>query len=85
MTSVSYGVSLVSDDATFLSFKKAELILLIKDNDYSPDQGWVKGKNDRTGQTGAVPIEAIVVLPTLTKPTNEVLVSVHFAMADIHW
>ncbi|XP_064186818.1 unconventional myosin-VIIa [Anguilla rostrata] len=61
------------DDPTFLSFKKGELILLIKDDDYSPDRGWIKGKNERTGKTGAVSMDSILILPTLTKPTNEVL------------
>ncbi|XP_071373725.1 unconventional myosin-VIIb [Centroberyx affinis] len=61
------------DDPTFLSFKKGELIIVIKDNEFSPERGWVKGKNERTGQTGAVPTEAILVLPTLSKPTNEVM------------
>lgn len=48
--------------------------MLIKDNDFSQDHGWVKGQNDRTKQTGAVPIDAITILPTLSKPTNEVMV-----------
>ncbi|XP_036376709.1 unconventional myosin-VIIa [Megalops cyprinoides] len=61
------------DDPTFLSFKKGELILIIKDDEFSPERGWMKGKNDRTGHTGAVSTDAILVLPTLTKPTNEVL------------
>uniref|UniRef100_I3KT63 Si:ch73-194h10.2 n=1 Tax=Oreochromis niloticus TaxID=8128 RepID=I3KT63_ORENI len=50
------------EDATFLSFKKGELIMLIKDNDFSQDHGWVKGQNDRTKQTGAVPLDAITIL-----------------------
>ncbi|XP_076871226.1 unconventional myosin-VIIb [Brachyhypopomus gauderio] len=61
------------DDPTLLSFKKGELILLIKDDDFSPNRGWVKGQNERTGQKGAVPMDGILILPTLTKPTNEVL------------
>uniref|UniRef100_A0AAR2L4U3 Myosin VIIBa n=1 Tax=Pygocentrus nattereri TaxID=42514 RepID=A0AAR2L4U3_PYGNA len=64
------------DDPTFLSFKKGELILLVKDDDFSPSGGWLKGQNERTGQKGAVPTDAILILPTLTKPTNEVLVSI---------
>uniref|UniRef100_A0A8B9RG66 Si:ch73-194h10.2 n=1 Tax=Astyanax mexicanus TaxID=7994 RepID=A0A8B9RG66_ASTMX len=56
-----------------VSFKKGELILLIKDDDFSPSRGWLKGQNERTGQKGAVPTETILILPTLTKPTNEVL------------
>uniref|UniRef100_A0AAZ3RN93 Uncharacterized protein n=1 Tax=Oncorhynchus tshawytscha TaxID=74940 RepID=A0AAZ3RN93_ONCTS len=61
------------DDPTFLSFKKGELIVLIKDDELTVGRGWIKGKNERTGKTGAVPTDAILVLPTLTKPTNEVM------------
>uniref|UniRef100_A0A8C7NEA1 Myosin VIIBa n=1 Tax=Oncorhynchus mykiss TaxID=8022 RepID=A0A8C7NEA1_ONCMY len=63
------------DDPTFLSFKKGELIVLIKDDELTVGRGWIKGKNERTGKTGAVPIDAILVLPTLTKPTNESLLN----------
>lgn len=34
----------------------------------------MKGQNDRTQKTGAVPVDAIIILPTLSKPTNELLV-----------
>ncbi|CAB1323734.1 unnamed protein product, partial [Coregonus sp. 'balchen'] len=61
------------DDPTFLSFKKGELIVLIKDDELTVGRGWIKGKNERTSMTGAVPTDAILVLPTLTKPTNEVM------------
>ncbi|KAJ7993391.1 hypothetical protein DPEC_G00271930 [Dallia pectoralis] len=61
------------DDPTFLNFKKGELIVLVKDDEMTVGRGWIKGKNDRTGKTGAVPTEAILVLPTLVKPTNEVM------------
>lgn len=59
----------------FLSFKKGELIVLIKDDEFSQQRGWMKGQNDRTRKTGAVPVDAIFILPTLSKPTNELLVS----------
>lgn len=71
----------LSDDPTFLSFKKAELILLIKDNEFSSNPGWVDGQNERTGKKGAVPTDAIYILPTLTKPSNEVLVGICFFIA----
>ncbi|KAK9973280.1 hypothetical protein ABG768_024020 [Culter alburnus] len=61
------------DDRTFLSFKRAELIFLIQDDEFSAARGWLKGKNERTGEIGAVPADAVLILPTLTKPTNEVL------------
>lgn len=34
----------------------------------------MKGQSDRTRKTGAVPVDAIFILPTLSKPTNELLV-----------
>ncbi|KAM9761609.1 unconventional myosin-VIIb [Menidia menidia] len=61
------------DDPTLLSFKRGELIILIKDNEFSQQRGWLKGQNSSTGKTGAVPNEAILILPTLSKPTNEVM------------
>lgn len=62
-----------SDDATFLRFKKGELIIIVKDNEFSQQRGWIKGKHGSTGKTGAVPVEAILILPTLTKPSSEVM------------
>ncbi|KAM6939036.1 unconventional myosin-VIIb [Lycodopsis pacificus] len=61
------------DDPTFLSFKKGELIIIIKDDEFSQQRGWIKGQNESTRQTGAVPTDAILILPTLSKPTNEVM------------
>uniref|UniRef100_A0A3Q1FDI1 Unconventional myosin-VIIb-like n=1 Tax=Acanthochromis polyacanthus TaxID=80966 RepID=A0A3Q1FDI1_9TELE len=63
------------DDPTFLSFKKGELIILIKDDEFSEQRGWVKGQRENLKHTGAVPIEAILILPTLSKPSNESLLT----------
>uniref|UniRef100_A0A8C4ZSU1 Myosin VIIBa n=1 Tax=Gadus morhua TaxID=8049 RepID=A0A8C4ZSU1_GADMO len=71
-----YGVALkdASNDATLLSFKKGELLELLKDKEFSLERGWLKARNDRTGKSGAVPAEALLILPTLSKPTNQVMV-----------
>uniref|UniRef100_A0A8C5BBM4 Myosin VIIBa n=1 Tax=Gadus morhua TaxID=8049 RepID=A0A8C5BBM4_GADMO len=73
-----YGVALKDasspDDATLLSFKKGELLELLKDKEFSLERGWLKARNDRTGKSGAVPAEALLILPTLSKPTNQVMV-----------
>uniref|UniRef100_H3D8C8 Myosin VIIBa n=1 Tax=Tetraodon nigroviridis TaxID=99883 RepID=H3D8C8_TETNG len=61
------------DDPTFLSFKKGELIVIIRDDEYPQQRGWIKGENNRTKKKGAVPTDAILILPTLSKPTNEVM------------
>ncbi|KAJ8389610.1 hypothetical protein AAFF_G00118470 [Aldrovandia affinis] len=67
------------DDPTFLSYKKGELLLIIKDNEFSPERGWMKCQNIRTGQVGAVSTDAILVLATLDKPTTEVLDLLHLS------
>uniref|UniRef100_A0A4W6DJI1 Myosin VIIBa n=1 Tax=Lates calcarifer TaxID=8187 RepID=A0A4W6DJI1_LATCA len=63
------------DDPTFLSFKKGELIVIIKDDEFSQQRGWIKGQIEGTKRTGAVPTEAILILPTLSKPTYESLLN----------
>ncbi|KAK2831780.1 hypothetical protein Q7C36_016866 [Tachysurus vachellii] len=61
------------DDATFLSCKKGDLINIIKDGQYAPEGGWINGRSDRTGQTGAVSTDTITILPTLSRPSNDIL------------
>ncbi|XP_029285210.1 unconventional myosin-VIIb [Cottoperca gobio] len=61
------------DDPMLLTFKKGELIIIMKDDEFSQERGWIKGQNESTKQTGAVPTEAILILPTLSKPTKEVM------------
>ncbi|XP_035997446.1 unconventional myosin-VIIb [Fundulus heteroclitus] len=61
------------DDPTLLSFKKGELIILIKDDEFSKQRGWLKGQSSSGKKTGAVSTDAIFILPTLSKPSSEVL------------
>uniref|UniRef100_W5U6H9 Unconventional myosin-VIIa n=1 Tax=Ictalurus punctatus TaxID=7998 RepID=W5U6H9_ICTPU len=61
------------DDATFLSCKKGDLINIIKDGQYAPEGGWINGRNDRTGQSGAVSTDTIMILPTLSRPSDDIL------------
>ncbi|TSK49620.1 Unconventional myosin-VIIb [Bagarius yarrelli] len=67
------------DDVTFLSFRKGDLIEIIKDRAFAHEGGWISGRNDRTGQTGAISTDAITVLPTLTRPSDDIL-----ALLDPH-
>ncbi|XP_022527923.2 unconventional myosin-VIIb [Astyanax mexicanus] len=61
------------DDATYLSCKKGDLLCIINDGEYSKDGGWIKGQNERTGQSGAVSTDAIMILPTMSRPSDEIL------------
>uniref|UniRef100_A0A3Q3GNF1 Unconventional myosin-VIIa-like n=1 Tax=Labrus bergylta TaxID=56723 RepID=A0A3Q3GNF1_9LABR len=53
------------DDPALLSFKKGVLIIIIKDDEFPLQRGWIKGQNDSTKKTGAVPADDILILPTL--------------------
>uniref|UniRef100_A0A671UN64 Myosin VIIB n=1 Tax=Sparus aurata TaxID=8175 RepID=A0A671UN64_SPAAU len=58
------------DDPTFLSFKKGELIIIIKDDEFSQKHGWIKGESVRTKKVGAIPADDIVILATLSNLIN---------------
>uniref|UniRef100_A0A8C8MGX3 Myosin VIIBb n=1 Tax=Oncorhynchus tshawytscha TaxID=74940 RepID=A0A8C8MGX3_ONCTS len=61
------------DDPTFLSYKRGDMLVILKDGEYSSDRGWIKGTNERTGNTGAVSTDTVLVLPTLDKPSDTTL------------
>lgn len=52
------------------------MLYIIKDGEYNIDEGWIKARNERTSQTGAVSLDSIQILPMLTRPTEETLVNV---------
>ena len=66
-----------SESASFLTFQKGDLISLeddvVDDNQYNT--GWCIGICERTGEKGDFPAETVYVLPTLSKPPNDILVS----------
>ena len=67
---------MTGEGSEFLSFSKGDLIVLENaDGDDVMRTGWSYGKCDRTGAQGDFPAECVYVLPTLTRPPNEVLVS----------
>lgn len=68
------------EDPTVLSFKKGDILYIIKDGEYDPEEGWIKARNERTGQSGAVSLDAIQILPMLNKPTEETLVTLLFSL-----
>lgn len=61
------------EDPTVLSFKKGDVLYIIKDGEYDPEEGWIKARNERTEQSGAVSLDAFQILPMLNKPTEETL------------
>jgi len=72
-------VSAVSDNRqSFLSFQKGDLIVLDQlDGDGANfiNSSWCYGECLRTRSSGDFPAECVYVLPTITKPPAEILVS----------
>ena len=59
------------DKKTYLEFKKGDLLILSEA--FGKGVQFVKAENTRTGLHGNAAVEAIYVLPTLNKPTTELL------------
>uniref|UniRef100_A0A670IFB0 Myosin VIIB n=1 Tax=Podarcis muralis TaxID=64176 RepID=A0A670IFB0_PODMU len=63
-------------DSTILAFKKGDLLILAKDRGLEKSQGsqgWIYAQNERTGKSGLVSQDAIYVIPTVTKPSSQLL------------
>ncbi|KAE8627891.1 hypothetical protein XENTR_v10007205 [Xenopus tropicalis] len=64
----------VGEDSGFLSFQKGDLILLDHDTGETiMNSGWAHGYNERTKHKGDFPTEIVYVMPTVTKPSGEVV------------
>ena len=64
------------EGSAFLSFRKGDLIIL--ENETGEDimqSSWCYGQCERTGAKGDFPAQCVYALPTLTKPSPNVLVS----------
>ena len=74
LTSLYYIIP--GEGSSFLTFKKADLIILEQENGEAVmNSGWCYGECARTGRRGDFPAECVYVLPTITKPPPEILVS----------
>ncbi|XP_054555587.1 unconventional myosin-VIIb isoform X2 [Talpa occidentalis] len=62
-----------TDDPSFLTFKKGDLLILTKKNETPASETWVLGQNDRTGKKGLVPVACLYSIPTVTKPSAQLL------------
>ncbi|XP_061235324.1 unconventional myosin-VIIb isoform X1 [Neopsephotus bourkii] len=62
-----------SQDPAILSFKKGDLLIFTEDKSLDANSGWICAQNERTGKTGNVFLEDIYIIPSLTKPSSQVL------------
>ncbi|XP_075425742.1 unconventional myosin-VIIb isoform X2 [Ascaphus truei] len=56
-----------------LSFRSGDLLRLKKSPELQSGPNWTYAESDRTGKSGAVSLHAIHVIPSLSKPTAELL------------
>ncbi|NXC88659.1 MYO7A protein, partial [Cercotrichas coryphoeus] len=61
------------EDPSILSFKKGDLLIFTEDKRLDADSGWICAQNERTGKTGNVFLEDIYIIPSLTKPSSQVV------------
>uniref|UniRef100_A0A8C3JY18 Myosin VIIB n=1 Tax=Calidris pygmaea TaxID=425635 RepID=A0A8C3JY18_9CHAR len=61
------------EDPAILSFKKGDLLILTEDKSLDANSDWIYAQNERTGKTGNVFLEDIYIIPSLTKPSSQVL------------
>ncbi|KAM4771803.1 unconventional myosin-VIIb [Rhinophrynus dorsalis] len=62
-----------TDEIKILSFRSGDVLLLEKNKKVDLGPNWTSAQNERTSSTGAVPLRAIHVIPTLSKPTSDML------------
>lgn len=62
------------EDPDILCFKKGDLLIFTEDKRLDANSGWICAQNERTGKTGNVFLEEIYIIPSLTKPSSQVLV-----------
>lgn len=72
------------EGTSFLSFLKGDLILLEEDSSGETvlNNGWCIGRCERSQERGDFPAETVYVLPTMTRPPNDILAL--FSVEDAH-
>lgn len=76
------GFLAVGEESGFLSFLKGDLIVLDQDTgEQVMNSGWANGFNERTKQRGDFPTDSVYVLPTVTMPPLEIVVS---SLTELH-
>ncbi|XP_073437267.1 unconventional myosin-VIIb [Dendrobates tinctorius] len=63
----------LTDEPDLLTFRNGDLLLLNRSSDLQNGRSWIHAQNERTGNSGAVSLDAIYIVPTLTKPSSEIL------------
>ncbi|XP_069069852.1 unconventional myosin-VIIb [Pleurodeles waltl] len=60
-------------DQSILTFSKGDLLIITQDQELNADHGWIQAENEKSGKKGLVSLQAIYIIPTLVKPTSQLL------------
>ncbi|XP_062406307.1 unconventional myosin-VIIa-like [Sardina pilchardus] len=61
------------DNPMYLDYRRGDILLLHRDDEFSQESGWMSATNERTGQRAAISTDAIMFLPTMSRPTDDTL------------
>lgn len=65
----------VSGSDEYLEFNRGDLLILLDlSGDSLIEKQFVRGENPATGKQGNIPVNSVHVLPTMTKPTVDIMV-----------
>ena len=68
---------LSGEGVNFLALNRGDIVELDDENTGETvlNSGWCSGRLERTGEQGNFPAEAVYVLPSMTRPPDDILVS----------
>lgn len=78
-------IIIIGKGASYLQLRKGDLVVLDAENcgENALKGPWCTGRNERTGERGDFPSNAIRILATLTKPPSEVMVNLFISFLDL--
>ncbi|XP_058157161.1 LOW QUALITY PROTEIN: unconventional myosin-VIIb [Dasypus novemcinctus] len=62
-----------TDDTALLPFKKGDLLILTEKQGPPASESWTLAQNERIGRTGLVPTACLFIIPTISKPSPQLL------------
>ena len=70
-------IAVTGEGVSYLQLRKGDLVVLDAESrgENVLNGGWCSGRNERTGDRGDFPSEVTCVIPALTKPPTEIMVS----------
>ncbi|KAG8445369.1 hypothetical protein GDO86_010234 [Hymenochirus boettgeri] len=62
-----------TDELGLMNFHRGDILLLDRSAQIELGNDWIYAKNEKTGNSGAVSLHTVHIIPTLSKPTSEMV------------